>query len=97
MSGFFELTGAFVGSGAGVALWGGVGTPLFVGALAAAGLAIQVPLSQTNFLPDLMQTNFLVVLELMEPALWHAAPGDGDDAVAVVNGNKVATSMAADT
>jgi hypothetical protein len=42
-----------------------------------AGFATATPLSQTNFLPDLMHVNFLVVVELLEPAVVQAAPALG--------------------
>ena len=58
----------------------GVGDTAGVGALPCmgdAGFATATPLSQTNFLPDLMHVNFLVVVELFEPAVLQVVPALG--------------------
>ena len=60
--------------GAGVGDAAGVGA---VPCMGDAGFATATPLSQTNFLPDLMHVKFLVVVELLEPAVVQAAPALG--------------------
>jgi hypothetical protein len=75
----------------------GIGRFAAEGLLSAdAGFVIATPLSQTNFLPDLTQVNFFVAVELIKPALLHAAPAFGDAAKAVVGSNRDATKIAAD-
>jgi hypothetical protein len=53
-----------------------------VGTGAVAGLTIVVPLSHTNFFPDLTQVNFVVAVELVAPNFVQATPAAGEAAEA---------------
>ena len=52
----------------------GVGLGVALGVGAAAGFAIATPLFHTNFLPDLMQVNFVVAVEEIAPNFVHLLP-----------------------
>jgi hypothetical protein len=51
-----------------------VGLGVALGAVAAAGLAIAMPLFQTNFFPDLTHVNLVVAVEEVAPAFVQGAP-----------------------
>jgi hypothetical protein len=88
-------TGSVIGIGNFAEIVWGVSDGVGVGAFDAE-FVIATPLSQTNFLPDLTQVNFFVAVELVKPALLHAAPADGDAAKTVVGSKRDATKIAAD-
>jgi hypothetical protein len=54
----------------------GVGVDVGAGAGCTFGAtgASETPLFQTNFLPDLTQVNFLVLVKLMLPSFLHVLP-----------------------
>jgi len=66
------VAGVGVGDGDGVGVGGGVGD--VAGCTFGATGASETPLFQTNFLPDLTQVNFLVLVRLMLPIFLQELP-----------------------
>ena len=55
----------------------GAGVAVGVGVATDAGFLIATPLSQTSFVPDLMQVNFFPDVVAVDPAFVHLAPALG--------------------